>query len=476
MERYLVTEMTEMTSFFGLESKTDDLKLNSVDSTNPIEEIIDEEDVYAIHEDNMERLEKKLNRIANKCKEYGCEFNYEKVGERFAEVETSYGREIARFILVKASGVARVKGWEFVARIEHTDKDINIITGYSEIKIPEHYRTTDPYCDHCKSNRRRNDTFLIFNRETGEYKQVGRNCLADFTGGLSAAHVANYISFFDELIQGRTPAESFGTGRSYYKVEDVILLAAEVVRTFGYVKTTKKVDAGDIYYGGWDTIPNKDNTRDKVSDYYQVLFRFDSDQYEADIIRKEMSEVGFDLEKSKQFATEAHEWILNKDIPEDDNYSHNLQAAASQEYIAHRNLGVLVSLIPAYNYHLREIERIQRAEENPTKHVGEIGERITVDIEKYEIITTWNTEWGTTILYRFIDTDGNELIWKTGKWLQEEKPVTTILKDGSELTRLEPYWPEYKSITGTVKDHTVFNFVKQTELTRCKVHKTKQAK
>ena len=37
--------------------------------------------VYAIFEGNMERLEKKLNRIANKCKAYDCDFHYEQVGE-----------------------------------------------------------------------------------------------------------------------------------------------------------------------------------------------------------------------------------------------------------------------------------------------------------------------------------------------------------------------------------------------------------
>lgn len=31
---------------------------------------------YKIFEGNLERLEKKLTRIANKCKKYGCDFRY----------------------------------------------------------------------------------------------------------------------------------------------------------------------------------------------------------------------------------------------------------------------------------------------------------------------------------------------------------------------------------------------------------------
>ena len=42
---------------------------------------------YKIFEGNLERLEKKLIRIANKCKKYGCDFHYEQVGEIFEDVK-----------------------------------------------------------------------------------------------------------------------------------------------------------------------------------------------------------------------------------------------------------------------------------------------------------------------------------------------------------------------------------------------------
>ena len=43
---------------------------------------------YSILEANMERLEKKLTRIQNKCKKFGCSFTYEKVGEEFKTLNT----------------------------------------------------------------------------------------------------------------------------------------------------------------------------------------------------------------------------------------------------------------------------------------------------------------------------------------------------------------------------------------------------
>ena len=48
---------------------------------------------YSILEANMERLEKKLTRIQNKCKKFGCSFTYEKVGEEFKTLKDDRGVE-----------------------------------------------------------------------------------------------------------------------------------------------------------------------------------------------------------------------------------------------------------------------------------------------------------------------------------------------------------------------------------------------
>ena len=58
---------------------------------------------YSILEANMERLEKKLTRIQNKCKKFGCSFTYEKVGEEFKTLKDDRGVEYqAKFILIEA--------------------------------------------------------------------------------------------------------------------------------------------------------------------------------------------------------------------------------------------------------------------------------------------------------------------------------------------------------------------------------------
>lgn len=75
---------------------------------------------YAIFEGNMERLEKKLNRIRRKCNQYGCDFKYEQVGEEFREIENPEGKKITtRFVIVDVEGIAKVNGWKNVHVREH---------------------------------------------------------------------------------------------------------------------------------------------------------------------------------------------------------------------------------------------------------------------------------------------------------------------------------------------------------------------
>lgn len=136
---------------------------------------------YAIYEGNLDRLEKKLKRIFNKCKAYGCDFHYEQTGEEFRELKDEKGNKYtARFVLVEAEGTAVINDWEFVAELEHTEKG-NIITGVAGIEVPERYYTTTPVCEHCNSKRYRKNTYIVRNKTTGEFNgntalPVGDHC------------------------------------------------------------------------------------------------------------------------------------------------------------------------------------------------------------------------------------------------------------------------------------------------------------
>lgn len=192
---------------------------------------------YAIYEGNVDRLEKKLKRISNKCKAYGCDFHYEHTGEEFRELKDEKGNKYtARFVLVEAEGTAIINDWEFIAELEHTENG-NIITGVAGVEVPERYYTTRPMCEHCNSKRFRKNTYIVRNKKTGEFKQVGKSCLKDFTHGMSAEAITQYMSLFDTLIEGETPEPGCAFQR-YVSTKEYLLYVAETIRHFGYTRSS----------------------------------------------------------------------------------------------------------------------------------------------------------------------------------------------------------------------------------------------
>lgn len=386
---------------------------------------------YEIYEGNMDRLSKKLTTISNKCAKYGCEFHFEELGETFRNVKDEDSGEIrtARFITVDVSGKAQISNWEFIATIEHS-KPINIIRSFRpEVEIPEHFYTVDTYCEHCKTRRYRKDTYIVRNTETGELKQVGKSCLRDFTGGLSAEQVVSYISWFDEVIKGEYVEPGF---KSYDSTEEVLQFAVESVRLYGFTKT-------EAYAGA-------DSTRDIVCEQLHRYGKY-SDRITRD---------GFDpdhkgnAEKTKAIMA----WV--ESLPEQFGYISNLKATMARPYCERRDIGIICSAVASYNREMEYQARkaVQRKQASSSQWVGNEGDRIELHNLQVRLLTSWETMYGVTYLYKFIDEQGNTLTWKTGKWLGVTDEITPDLRI---------------SLKGTIKKHSEFNHELQTELTRCSV-------
>ena len=368
---------------------------------------------YAILEGNMDRLEKKLNRIGNKCRKFGCDFRFERVGEEFREISIDDDTFNARFIIIEVEGKARVNGWRFLASVEHTGKG-NIINRVDpEIEVPERYYDSDPICEHCGTNRRRKDTYIVYNETTGEFKQVGKSCLQDFTGGLSAEGITAYISAFDEVIKGEAPSEGCYI-RRYVNVREFLGYAAETIRHFGYVKKD----------------PGRRSTADRVISYYACDHGWLSGFWSYDERRRseaEMRACKFDA-ASAEATSEVERALAWLNAHEDNsNYMHNLKVACALEYDSN-NYGILVSLFPTYNRELalederraKEAERLAKLEaEKSSEWVGEVGDKISINVREHKPVTSWESNYGMVFIYKIIDTAGNVFTWKTSKMLPE---------------------------------------------------------
>ena len=67
-----------------------------------------------------------------------------------------------------------------------------------------------------------------------------------------------------------------------------------------------------------------------------------------------------------------------------------------------------------------------------------------------KLLTSWETMYGYTYMYKFTDNNGNIFTWKTGTWIDTESVSSVNLK-------------------ATIKAHSEYRGIKQTELTRCKI-------
>lgn len=391
---------------------------------------------YKIYEENLERLEKKLTRIENKCKKYGAGFHYEVVGEEFREVGTSEGNVILRFVIVDVEGFAKINGWEFVATVDHHPEG-NVIRNIIDIDIPDKYWHSEPYCEHCKTHRRRNDTFLVHNVETGEFKQVGRSCLCDFTGGYDAELAASYISMYEELIEGESSSGYSGGFVHYQEVDKVLRMAKAVITKMGFVSSSSETAHPTKYvvfdldhilaHGVTKTTQYVDDAG--VVDYYKNT---DNDAY---------------IEEVKKYFLEREE---------NSSYVMNLKVLFSSPYCKYRDFGYIVSAVASYD---REMEkRRQKAaaearrvkESEVSQYQGQVGKKITFQVREFKCVSCYEDGYGGySYLWKFIDTDGNVFMWSTGKSFEEDDVIETI--------------------TGTVKKFEEYRGLKQTWVTRCKV-------
>lgn len=399
---------------------------------------------YLIHESNLERLEKKLNTIKNKCNQNQVSFTYNIVGEEFhTTIDESSGKEYtARFLVVEVEGQVKHEGWEFAATIDHHETG-NVLRAYkTDISIPEKYWSCGPTCEHCNKIRSRKDTYLIYNAEKNEFKQVGRNCMKEYTNGLDAEQVAFFLQFFQEMESGY--GYSGAHYESYIELDEVLRYAFEAVKHFGYEKAYDNF--GD---------PNEHSTKRRVRDYMNVHRSGYYSQKEVRRIEDEMSLVGFN--PSSEYAVEsskaAVEWITSQD--DKNEYMHNLKVICSSPYMKAKDFGIAVSLPAAYNRYLKQEEykakEAARAAQGATdsEYQGEIGQRITFTLKDAELVTTIDSYYGTSWLYKLVDENDNVYVWYSSNPVDEDK--------------------EYTTCTGTVKQHSEYNGVKQTVINRCKL-------
>lgn len=391
---------------------------------------------YNIPVENIEELRKAATRIQKKAIKHGCKVVFEEVDEFFKTETDEDGNEITRkYIVVEAEGEAKAEGWVFAGTIEHTEVG-NILRSVSdEHKIPERYRDAEPYCEHCNTKRARKDTYVVFNEETGEFKQLGKSCLNEYTNGLSLNMTAMVLQWLKKVEEY---CSCNGTSyKPYFEVKEVSKYFVETMRKLGWASSS----AGDS------------STKNMALNFYDLdrgcrwLTKGEEEEF-SNLKNK----IKFNAENIKdEYIEAALDWAKAWDGHEYNDYRDNLKVIANMEYCEYKHLGYLASLFMSYDKAMeREVKRMEHNKSRAqSEFIGEVKDKVSCSVKEFKCLTSWETQWGVTFLYEFVTEEGNILIWKTGKWINDEAEITTI--------------------KGTIKAHNEFRGVKQTELTRCQV-------
>lgn len=391
--------------------------------------------MFYIPVENYPRLEKKFNRIKNKggvvtlhkgnpvvlaVRDNGVDGGVAWPGvERGTPAWDMSPKH--KFYPIEVEGKYEIPGWEFVATVEHTSGG-NIIRNITDYDIPDKYKNSSPECEHCHKVRDRKDTYLVRNTETGEFKQIGKSCLKDYTDGLDAA-VAAEIAEWVNLSYGDIPEmgddifdilTSYDSSSKYYDALRMKRVAYLYVQQEGYSKDPGYIsDLIDAYN---DSLKPENN--------------------------KEVSKVNLD---------DINKWVLDLDVTSNE-YFRNAFLAWNLEDLEYRHLRLITSLINTY---FKDVEKkkqmeLKKAEGTASEYVGNVGERIAIKVVSHRVLYYKSFYKGRhlaeTPVFKIVGDDGNTYIWST-----------------------EAGFEDGDAIVATVKSHNEYNGEKQTVITRGKV-------
>lgn len=384
--------------------------------------------VYTIPETSREKIEKLVARYEKKARKYGAALSVE-FGAPYAKEFPVYALDPVEhvrfdtgktelyevFDLTIQSDEIRKGGYAVVARIEHMDEG-NVVTAFHG-DVEPHWTALKPHCDHCNGNHGQLVTFIV-RSDDGDEKQVGRTCLKDYCGIDPQA-----IGLWNQLVDVCEGEDSErydweGSGvRKAIDIRDALAAAVMLQRTKGYVSSGNHGCNKDLLMSMMSKNERAEERDYKAADELMAAVR-EMDDGEALMAALD-----------------------------------NVRTLIKSGYCKFSHCGYVAYAPLAYERHLtkkaeaeaREAEK--EAARRSSDYVGEIGKRIEIEVSDCKLVTSWETQYGWTFLYKFVDMNGNVLVWYASRGFDDDAEV--------------------KKIKATVKDHTEYDGVKQTVLTRC---------
>jgi len=313
-------------------------------------------------------------------------------------------------LAIEISGITPKAGdFTLTASIEH-DREKFYIFNFGD--HPEYNGST--HCDHCKKSINRKYLYLLKNNKTGEHLQVGKTCVRDFTGHDIKGFIDNLNQFRSYVENDLESIISRDTGLA---TEIILAYCISLINEFGYKK------AHDIY-----------STRDSA------LRAYDNDD--------ELSNESIAL-ANKVIAYFRNEYRSNNE------FGNNLINSCSDDFINRKFVGILAYAYVEYRKQLEYAEKLNKARQS--QFFGEAKKRYELDL-KFVRSTSFDSYYGVTYITTFEDSEGSQFVWKS------TNGVYDLTGDNCDEALNKIYKVKF-----TVKNHTVYNEINQTNILRAKL-------
>ena len=381
---------------------------------------------YTIIRDLVPIFEKKMEKYAKKFEKYGT-YNYLKSNSYICEDKDDY-RYGYWLTDIDVEASYKIGGYSFVASLEWIDDaEENLIKkAASDIYVPDVYKNRRE-CDHCKTNRKRKSTVILRNIETEEYIQVGKSCVKDYIG-YDLGNYASYLSFFSDLEEYLLSCEKDNITKikPHYQINEILEQTFIEVAKHGYISKAKAIEC------------DCDSTAYKICSMFFGV----RDLSTGDLAYSKHVVSDLDIAILDQIA-ELKNFYETRDDSEND-YIGNIKTLLKTDWVEGNNISLIVS---AVGTKLRiESEQKALAVRSLSQYVGSVGEKIRFK-GKAQCIYSAESSYGYYYIYKIV-VENNELVWKTTKNIETDIEL---------------------NFQATIKAHTEYRGIKQTEITRAKV-------
>lgn len=340
----------------------------------------------------------------------------------YDSLQLPYGK-VLQVVPITINGEYKVFNWIFVATLDHNSANkLKVFNTRLERSIPDRLKDSGKECDHCHLVKDNSETYIIFNDDSLEWKNISKTCLKDFTYGMEPEICSLLADLVTRLAKLSHDIDTKSLDFSRLDLSKLSLLTSmKAIKKKAYVYVKE-----NGYVSG--ETPQK---------FLQAL-----------------NSGRIDGEASSEELREVDEWMFNH--RRDSNYMIRAYEAWHEYHFNDKLAALITSALGSFfRDQRRRNEREQVRQNNlndpANTYAGNVGDRVTFTIaeDPVYLYSTQGRNFDGSV-YKLVDEQGHVYTW-------------IIYSDDVEFNKGD-------TITGTIKGlRERSNGERQTEIYRCTV-------